>query len=881
MYQAPVMNLTDADLAVVQRSGGSGASQSSIGISPHKPRAEKINTVAARIWDQAANYLETPLTPYRSDALVAADGAELSQEVKMPAVFYGGQAFHISGIMLRDGRDPLTVTLPFKMRAYPLELFDGVTLTLSRYGWANKEFRILSRTFMPDGYVMLTLKETTAAIFQYGAAFQPEGVAPNTGLPKPWEIYPPVLAEISSGEGELIVQTDGTVVNSIRVTWAPVLEASVASSGTVEIQFLVLPDGDWRSAVVPGDATEARLTGVADLAFVIIRARTRSTLAASDWSPQVIHQVVGKTEPPPNIENLSISGSVLSWSLPRRVPDLAGFIFRFHYGNNLDWGSAAPLHTGLITESPYDLVARPGGVVTIMGKAIDTTGNLSLATGNIVMDLGDSPIANIVEQWDFRALGWPTSPDGGLLAAGRYAQYTIANIFSSERATTATYVAGGVFQTAAVDEPRFENGQLLIEGQATNLLRYSQDLTGAGWIGACAVNAAAESYRGIAFAEVAKTTTGSSEVRGQNFGAVTAGQTCVATVAVLAGTKTSAMIGLYSTAETWGAAGSGSAEILEGPGAISLFAGGSAFNFTGLSTTVPTLIRITRTYVSASTGALYIYPGSANAAPVGDSMKVAYTQVEVGATPTSYIPTTTTPVTRAADNVYVSESQYGYTKSGGDLAANALDSLYGTDDQSFFGADLDPFYEAGSYGQMVYVTNEVPVSKALAGSIMTLATVMQGVDLHIDYRLSGPGSLYGTGNDPFYGPDAAPFYDGPGAWMPWPGQLIVQNEVYQFRVTIGAGVDRGILQQMVLTVDAPDMEEQVDDLLVGVGGTLIPYTKPFTVIKNIQITLQANASNATSAETTKSPNLAPKVTAYNAAHASVGGATVDATLKGY
>lgn len=218
---------------------------------------------------------------------------------------------------------------------------------------------------------------------------------------------------------------------------------------------------------------------------------------------------------------------------------------------------------------------------------------------------------------------------------------------------------------------------------------------------------------------------------------------------------------------------------------------------------------------------------------------------------------------------------------GGQPSANALDSLYGTDDQSFYGADLDSFYEPSAYGQMVYVTQEITVVNALVGSVMTLAVDAVGTDLHIDYRLSGPGSLYGSDNDPFYGPDADPFYDGPGAWQAWPGQLIAANEVYQFRVTIGAGQVRGVLNEMVLTIDAPDLNEEIADLAISSGGTDIPYTKGFTSIKTIQATLQANGSGATTVETTKTNPLVPVIRAYNAAHTAVSGATADITLKGY
>nr|AER23938.1 phage-related protein tail component-like protein [Variovorax sp. HH01] len=636
-YQLPVMDLTEADLAVVQTSADGSVSQSSISISPHQPRNEKVNTVAIRIWDQAANYVETPIKPFRADALVAADGAELSQEVSMAGVFYAGQAYHIAGILLRDSRDPLTVKLPFKLRAWPLEIFDTVRLTLAQFGWTNKEFMITDRVFHPDTGVVLTMKETAAANFTWGAGFLPGGYASNTDLPKPWDISPPQILSVDSGEGQLIVQSDGTILNSVLVTWAPIQDASIVNGGTVEVRFRVLPDGAWRSVTVPGDATEARLTGVNDLDVILIIARTSNTIAASDWSTQISHTVIGKTEPPPNVENLSVAGNVLSWSLPRRVPDLAGFVFRFHYTQNQDWNSAAPLHQGLVTESPWEPEMRPAGLVTIMVKAQDTSGNQSFLPGVVVMNLGDPPIANVVEEWDYKALGWP-------------------------------YVAG----------------------------------ESSGW-----------------------------------------------------------------------------------------------------------------TFVS------------------------------------------------------------------GDPAANPLDAFYGSDDQAFYGGDTAPFYKAESYAEMVYVTTPLSISSALAGSKMTVVADVQGIDLRIEYRLAGPGVFYGPDEDSFYGPDSDPFYGPPGDWMPWPGQIVVANDVYQFRVILGAGATRGILQGLVVTVDAPDIEEQIDDLLVAAGGTLIPYTKPFTVIKNIQITLQANVSGAVTAESTKTPNLAPKVIAYNADHTSVAGATVDLIVKGY
>lgn len=882
VYQLPVMTLTDADLAVVQRSDDGAVSQSPITISPHQPRSEKFNTVAIRIWDEAANYIETPLTPYRADALVAADRAELSLPVTMPAVFHAPQAFHIAGIMLRDSRDPMVVTLPFKMRAYPLEIFDGVRLELDRYGFAAKEFRIVKRVFSPLGFLQFTLKETTAAIYAYGAAFLPGGYAPNTNLPKPWEIYPPTLLSVSSGESELVVQSDGTILNGVRVTWAPIADQSILGGGSVELDVRVLPDGAWSRYSAPGDATELTFTGMADSAVILLRLRTRNSLTASDWGTQVMHQVIGKTEPPPDIENLTISGSVLSWSLPRRVPDLAGFVFRFHYGNRLDWTSAAPLHTGLITASPYDLVTRPGGVVTIMGKAQDTSGNQSQATANIVMNLGDPPIANVIEQWDFRAQGWPTSADRGPLPPGGYAQYSIANIFSSVRSTTATYWAGAVLQTAGVNEPRFEGGQLLVEPARTNALLRSQEFDNAVWAkvsGLVVTPNTDQAPDGTLTMDtltgVAATTTYAQQI----VPSLLAATSYAFSVYVKAGTSSSSMVRVFNadvTIQLCGVLISWAA----GVPSIGTLLGAWAVNPTLTATPLAGVYRLSGGIATGAFTALalLVYPSSANAAT---SAKFWGASLEVGSEATSYIPTTGAPAARAADTIYVSEGQSGYTKSGADLVANALDSFYGTDDQSFYKGASEPFYGLGNYAQLIYVTPEISVSSALAGSVMTLEAQAQGVDLRIEYRLASPGSFYGPDTASFYDDAAAPMYGPPGAWVPWPGQMVVARDAYQFRVILGAGSTRAILQDLDLVIDAPDLQEVLSDVPIAAAGTVIPYAKPFSSIKAITATLQANGSGAETLRTDKSNPLAPVIRAYNAASASVSGATADIVLQGY
>ena len=84
-----------------------------------------------------------------------------------------------------------------------------------------------------------------------------------------------------------------------------------------------------------------------------------------------------------------------------------------------------------------------------------------------------------------------------------------------------------------------------------------------------------------------------------------------------------------------------------------------------------------------------------------------------------------------------------------------------------------------------------------------------------------------------------------------------------------------------MTIDAPDLEEEIADVPITAGGTVIPYLKPFKSIKTVQATLQVGGSAAVTVEIDKSNPLAPVIRALDASQNPVSGATADIHLKGY
>lgn len=73
-------------------------------------------------------------------------------------------------------------------------------------------------------------------------------------------------------------------------------------------------------------------------------------------------------------------------------------------------------------------------------------------------------------------------PNFVTLATGSYS-IDSSRILSVQRSTTATYIDdAGVLQTAPANVARYQGGQLLVEGEATNLLTYSQEFQQVAWV---------------------------------------------------------------------------------------------------------------------------------------------------------------------------------------------------------------------------------------------------------------------------------------------------------------------------------------------------------------------------------------------------------------
>lgn len=382
VFRSPVATLDESWAAFAE---GENADDKQITI-VRQALADVVNIYRPTIADSEQDYVPAVMPQLISEAYIEADGQELPRETALSGVTHNVQAQHICGVFLRDAREDLTMTIPCNMRAWTVELFDVLYVNLPHFGFDNKLFEVLGWKFSPQGGVELNLKETGASIFDVDANFDNPNAEPNTALPDPWNVEQLEDLTAESGSDQLLVQSDGTILTRVLISWYPVEDASVTNAGHIDIWWrLVNSDSQiWNTMRVAGDQYSAYINNVPDGEYILIKARACSTIVNGGWSIQVNHLVVGKTELPPPVERLKLieqPGGVRQffWDYTNAPVDLFAFEAAYSIGTgNRPWAELISLFAKDRNARQTDTSdPQNDGVYTFAIRAIDTTGNAS------------------------------------------------------------------------------------------------------------------------------------------------------------------------------------------------------------------------------------------------------------------------------------------------------------------------------------------------------------------------------------------------------------------------------------------------------------------------------------------------------------------------
>ena len=196
-----------------------------------------------------------------------------------------------------------------------------------------------------------------------------------------------------------------------------------------------------------------------------------------------------------------------------------------------------------------------------------------------------------------------------------------------------------------------------------------------------------------------------------------------------------------------------------------------------------------------------------------------------------------------------------------------------------------PLYPANVYEAMTYIAQWSPASDQLTDALLKLEVGATG-EYTVDYRIRVSPALYPV-SGPFYPASGSLYGESEiGEFTPWPGVLGPfddTSDIYEIRVSFLGGATQGVLSQMDLIVDTPDIEEFYEDVQITVAASGVRLTPAAArrAIDLVNVTLQDDGGSAVTVKIIdKNPTTGALIKAYNAA-GTVTTATFDARTKAH
>ena len=282
------------------------------------------------------------------------------------------QAEEMAEVILRRSREALKFNINAGGNAYDLAIGDIVNITHASVGFSAKAFRVNSMSFNEDFTVGLNLIEHQASHYTWASKAQVAST-PSTNLPDPFTIQPPASVTLTD---EMIEYADGVVLTRLNIVIGSSPDSfvqyyQVEAKKTSEDNFKIISSG-----------TELRheFINVNDGENYTVRAKAINALGVSSTFTSATHTVVGATETPADVTDLSVSlvGSnqmELSWT-PVADLDISWYEIRFqNVTSGATWNESTPIAKVVRRKSNALTINAQVGSYCI--KAVDKLGNSS------------------------------------------------------------------------------------------------------------------------------------------------------------------------------------------------------------------------------------------------------------------------------------------------------------------------------------------------------------------------------------------------------------------------------------------------------------------------------------------------------------------------
>lgn len=361
-WTAPVMDLGDAENA--------GAVE---GIAEDSA-VEAFNGVRGQFYDPDRFDQLTDYTPYKNVSYVEEDGEELWAPLNFPFTNKGWRAANLARIHTERSRG-MTLVVPCKRVALKLRVGQRVRYSNSLLGISLATFRVVKRPYRLGQPVQVTLARDLESY--YDELDDPPTTldSPSVFVTSPFVVAPVSGLAATSGTATLIMQTDGTVLSRVKVTWDASTDALVQQGGALQVEYRRDEHTAWqRAPEASGEGTETFVVGLEERQVYVVRARWRNSIGVTgDWRSTWVYHL-GKQELPAGVEGLTadvVPGALRIRRTPSAEADYASTLYR--YGASWGAGTAIP---GTSDKSGCIWPWPAPGTYTIWAADVDASGNV-------------------------------------------------------------------------------------------------------------------------------------------------------------------------------------------------------------------------------------------------------------------------------------------------------------------------------------------------------------------------------------------------------------------------------------------------------------------------------------------------------------------------
>jgi hypothetical protein len=322
---------------------------------PAPSMGDQFNEVAGTYIDPSATSLYQPKAyPTVTDAsYIAADGFRKRVSHDFQCVQDVSLAQKLSRIKLNRTRFPGEFKATFNYRALKAQVWSNVRLSLERYGFVSKLFRVYAQTVSETGIEMV-LREEDPSVYAAGTVTVPPAPGSVPGF-DPFLVYP-----VTGLTAAAIAQAkDGTTMVGVHLGW----DAPADNVRRLEVEYKRTVDATWQPAgMTAGTSASIDLLGLLGTTSYDFRVRSWSNREQpSAWATVTIATTASSVdwailsgELPADVANETILDSIASndvLSRSEKLSDLSKLVadLEARYVDLLGRASTLALSTAALT----------------------------------------------------------------------------------------------------------------------------------------------------------------------------------------------------------------------------------------------------------------------------------------------------------------------------------------------------------------------------------------------------------------------------------------------------------------------------------------------------------------------------------------------------